>query len=75
MDRKEIDQETKATKNTRNLWRGIVSLGIILMLAAIIGGFFNHNESLTPGSDTVPGTVLSDTIKGDMVDTLPAEVQ
>lgn len=73
MNRKEIDQETKATKNTRNLWPWIVSLGIILMMVAIIGGFFNHDESLTPGSEIAPGTVISDTIKGDMVDTVPAE--
>lgn len=75
MNRREIDKETKATKDTRNLWPWIVSLGIILMLVAFIGSFFNHNETLTPGSEVAPGTVLSDTIKGDMVDALPTQVR
>jgi hypothetical protein len=73
MNRRETDKETKATKKTNDLWLWVVGLGIIMMLIASIGGFFNHDESLMPGTNVAPGTVMSDTVTGDMVDTLPTK--
>ncbi|GAB2786002.1 hypothetical protein GCM10027275_33040 [Rhabdobacter roseus] len=64
MNRKEIDQEAKATKSTRNVWMWIVGIGIILMIIAFVGGVFNHGGDVTPNSNT-PGAVSSDTVAGD----------
>jgi hypothetical protein len=47
MDRKETEDETKSTKNTRNVWKWILGVGVILMLVAFWGGFFNHKESFS----------------------------
>lgn len=75
MDRKEIDKETKATKSTKNILYWIVGVGIVLILIAFIGGFFNHNTDVVPGDD-VPGRVLSDTVAGDkMSDTLATDIR
>lgn len=76
MDRKEIDQETRATKNTKNIVYWIIGIGIVLAIIAFAGGLFNHEGSVTPGSGTAPGAVLSDTVAGDrMADTLATDVQ
>ncbi|GGB93643.1 hypothetical protein [Dyadobacter sediminis] len=45
MDRRETDKETRATKNTKNVWKWILGVGVVLMGIAFWGGFFNHNES------------------------------
>ena len=76
MDRKEIDEETRATKNTKNLVYWIVGIGILLAIIAFAGGLFNHGGSVTPGTDTNAGTVLSDTVSCDrMTDTLATDAQ
>ena len=76
MDRKEIDKETKATKNTKNILFWIIGIGIVLSLIAFAGGLFNHGGDVTPGTETTPGAVLSDTVAGDqMSDTLATDVQ
>jgi hypothetical protein len=76
MDRKEIDQETKETKNTKNILYWIVGIGIILSLIAFAGGLFNHNGDVTPSTETTPGAVLSDTVAGDrMSDTLATDIR
>lgn len=65
MDRREIDKETKATRSTKNILYWIVGIGVGLAIIAFVGGFFNHDTDIIPSSNT-PGTVLSDTIPGDM---------
>ncbi len=75
MDRKEIDQETKDTKNTKNILFWIVGIGILLAIIAVVGGFFNHEGDLTPKTEQT-GTMLSDTVAGDrMTDTLATDIQ
>jgi len=77
MDRQEIDQETKATKNTKNVLFWILGIGIVLSLIAFAGGFFNHSGDATPTStENTPGAVLSDTVAGDqMSDTLATDIR
>ena len=76
MERKEVDKETRETKNTKNIVYWIVGIGILLAIIAFAGGFFNHEGSVTPGTDTNTGTVLSDTVAGDpMSDTLATDTQ
>lgn len=76
MDRKEIDQETRETKNTKNIVYWIVGIGILLAIIAFAGGLFNHGGDVAPGATTSPGTVLSDTVAGDrMSDTLATDTQ
>ncbi|SKB98778.1 YrdB family protein [Dyadobacter psychrophilus] len=74
MDRRETDKEAKATKNTKNVWKWILGVGIVLMAIAFWGGFFNHNENFTEaetpssqgaegaGSAAAADSVASDTI-------------
>lgn len=66
MNRQETDEEAKATKNTKNVWKWILGVGILLMAIAFWGGFFNHNESFE-GSETPSETqsVNKDTIATD----------
>lgn len=47
MDRKETDQEARATKNTKKVWGWVLGAGIILMAFAFWGGFFNHSENFS----------------------------
>ncbi|WP_215237250.1 hypothetical protein [Dyadobacter helix] len=65
MNREEIDKEARATKNTRNTWKWIIGIGVVLMLIAFWGGFFNHDENFsgaeTP-SATAPDTLATDTV-------------
>jgi hypothetical protein len=69
MDRKETEEETKATKNTKNVWKWILGIGIVLMLIAFWGGFFNHKESFseaeTPSASVgdSTSTMASDTVQ------------
>jgi peptidoglycan biosynthesis protein MviN/MurJ (putative lipid II flippase) len=50
MDRHELDKETKATKKTKNIWKWIVGVGIVLFLIAFFGGYLNHDEDFFPGT-------------------------
>lgn len=76
MDRKEIDQQTRDTKSTKNIVYWIVGIGILLAIIAFAGGLFNHGGDVTPGTNTNTGTVLSDTVAGDaMSDTLATDTQ
>ncbi|MPR35085.1 hypothetical protein [Salmonirosea aquatica] len=75
MDRKEIDQETKETKNTKNILFWIVGIGIVLSIIAFAGGLFNHGGDVTPKTDQT-GTMMSDTVAGDqMADTLATDIR
>jgi hypothetical protein len=66
MDRGETDKEARATKNTKNVWKWILGVGIVLMAIAFWGGFFNHDnnfsESETP---SVNATMPADTAASD----------
>jgi len=67
MDRGETDKEARATKNTKNVWKWILGVGIVLMLIAFWGGFLNHDENFqesdTPSehANAAADTVASDT--------------
>jgi flagellar basal body-associated protein FliL len=56
MDRKETDKEARATKNTKNVWKYILGVGIVLMAIAFWGGFFNHKESFQEAETPSQGT-------------------
>lgn len=80
MNRQETDKEAKATKNTKHVWKWILGVGVILMLIAFWGGFFNHdenfNESETPGQTTAPAdTIASDTVGNVKADTIMQSVR
>ncbi|WP_254561732.1 hypothetical protein [Dyadobacter diqingensis] len=81
MDRRETDKEARATKNTKNVWKWIIGIGIVLMVIAFWGGFFNHDnnfsESETPSANaTMPAdTVASDTAMEVHPDTIMKSVR
>jgi len=60
MNRKETEDETKATKNTKNVWKWILGVGIVLMLIAFWGGFFNQKKSFSE-AETPSATVADST--------------
>lgn len=66
MDRRETDKEARATKNTKNVWKWILGVGVVLMLIAFWGGFFNHDEKFR-GSDSPSENVpaVADSIASD----------
>jgi len=67
MDRQETDDQTRATKNTKNVWKWILGVGIVLMAIAFLGGFFNHNESFTESeTPSEANSAASDTVASDM---------
>jgi hypothetical protein len=80
MDNKETDKEARATKNTKNVWKWILGVGVVLMIIAFWGGFFNHNENFqeaeTP-SESVPVTdsAASDTAGRMHSDTMMEHVR
>lgn len=53
MNREELDRETRATKKTKYVWVWIIGVGMVLMGIAFWGGFFNHDQSFLPGSNTL----------------------
>lgn len=66
MDRRETDKEAKATKNTKNVWKWILGVGIVLMAIAFWGGFFNHNENFTESENASQSSgAASDTVASD----------
>lgn len=66
MDRRETDKEAKATKNTKNVWKWILGVGVVLMAIAFWGGFFNHNENFTESENaTETASPNADTIATD----------
>jgi hypothetical protein len=81
MDRRETDKEAKATKNTKNVWKWILGVGVVLMLIAFWGGFFNHNENFkesdSPSENSIPATdtVASDTAMEIHPDTIMESVR
>jgi hypothetical protein len=81
MDRRETDKEAKATKNTKNVWKWILGVGVVLMLIAFWGGFFNHNEKFGESdspSENVPAvadSVASDTISQANSDSIMQSVR
>ncbi|KAA0989872.1 hypothetical protein [Dyadobacter aurulentus] len=80
MDNKETDKEARATKNTKNVWKWILGVGVVLMIIAFWGGFFNHDENFqesdTP-SESVPvaDSVASDTMARMRSDTMMENVR
>jgi len=82
MNRQETDDEARATKNTKNVWKWILGVGIALMAIAFWGGFFNHNENFkeaeTPSVSTQPAeadSVASDTVGQLSADTVMRNVR
>jgi len=66
MDRRETDKEAKATKNTKNVWKWILGVGIVLMLIAFWGGFFNHDEHFSEAdTPSENATMNADTVASD----------
>ena len=66
MDRQETDHEARETKKTGNLLYWILSIGIALMVLAVIYGLSRHDGDVAPKSDGTPsGQVLSDSVAGD----------
>ena len=58
MDRKETEEETKATKNTKNVWKWILGVGALLMAFAFWGGYINHDENF--GKAETPSATVRD---------------
>ena len=82
MNREETDNEARATKNTKNVWKWILGVGIALMAIAFWGGFLNHNENFkeseTPSESTQPAmadSVASDTVGNVDADTIMEHVR
>ncbi|MBU1822227.1 MAG: hypothetical protein KKG00_12060 [Bacteroidetes bacterium] len=79
MDRRELDKQTKATRSTKNILYWIVGVGLVLIAIAFF--FVNPGGSFkVSNSDSTPGTVLSDTLRGDvsrenMTDTLASDIR
>jgi hypothetical protein len=75
MNRQETDDEARATKNTGNVWKWILGVGVVLMIIAFWGGFFNHDknfsESDNPSNNST--TVVSDSIASDTSMTTDAD--
>jgi len=73
MDRRETDDQTRATKNTKNVWKWILGVGIVLMAIAFWGGFFNHDENFkeseTPSSQETgaAGAAAADSVASDTI--------
>jgi hypothetical protein len=81
MDRRETDDQARATKNTKNVWKWILGVGIVLMAIAFWGGFFNHDENFkeseTPSqtNSAASDTVASDTMGEVRSDTIMENVR
>jgi hypothetical protein len=81
MDRGETDKEARATKNTKNVWKWILGVGVALMLIAFWGGFFNHDENFSesdnPQQSGIPAadSVASDTTMEIHPDTIMENVR
>ncbi|MCE7071764.1 MULTISPECIES: YrdB family protein [Dyadobacter] len=76
MDRRETDDQARATKNTKNVWKWILGVGIVLMAIAFWGGFFNHNENFTEaetpseqgsGATGAAGAAAADSVASDTI--------
>ena len=82
MNRQDTDDEARATKNTKNVWKWILGVGVILMAIAFWGSFFSQNknfkESETPSESTQPAmadSVASDTVGNVNADTIMEHVR
>ncbi|TDB64209.1 hypothetical protein [Arundinibacter roseus] len=74
MDRQELNEETRATKKVNKTWIWIIAVGLLLMVIAFVGGVFNHDGNVAPGSTPTPGAMSSDTVNGDAyADTLATD--
>lgn len=75
MNRQETDNEARATKNTKNVWKWILGIGIVLMGIAFWGGFFNHNENFSesesPSETNAPAA--TDSIAKDTIGSIPID--
>ncbi|WP_026628664.1 YrdB family protein [Dyadobacter alkalitolerans] len=73
MDRRETDDQARATKNTKNVWKWILGVGIVLMAIAFWGGFFNHNENFTESETPseqgsgASGAAAADSVASDTI--------
>lgn len=77
MDRRELDKETKATRSTKNIVYWIVGIGVVLSIIAFM--LYTPGSNKVSNSENMPGTVLSDTIAGDVregsTDTLATDIR
>ncbi|TLU98812.1 hypothetical protein [Dyadobacter luticola] len=62
MNRQETDKQARATKNTGNVWKWILGVGVVLMLVAFWGGFFNHNEKFSESENASQSTSAADSV-------------
>ncbi len=59
MNRKETEDELKSTRNTKDIWKWIVGVGIVLMAIAFWGGYFNHDQNFSEEKNTEGASVDS----------------
>ncbi len=45
MNRKETENELKSTRNIKGMWKWIIGVGIVLMIIAFWGSYFNHDQN------------------------------
>jgi uncharacterized membrane protein len=73
MNSRETDKEARATKNTKNVWKWILGVGILLMAIAFWGGFFNHDENFQEADTPSQSAATSDTVATDTAMQMPAD--
>ncbi|MCE6992218.1 hypothetical protein [Dyadobacter sp. CY323] len=82
MNSQETDDQARATKKTGNVWKWILGVGVVLMLIAFWGGFFNHDgnfgESDNPSENSaaaISDSTASDTTMTTDPDTIMEHVR
>jgi uncharacterized membrane protein len=73
MNRQETDKEARATKNTKNVWKWILGVGVVLMLIAFWGGFFNHDENFSEADNPSDNAVTADSVASDTGSTMRSD--
>ena len=75
MNRQETDDEARATKNTGNVWKWILGVGVVLMIIAFWGGFFNHDQNFSESDNPSKNSsaAVSDSVASDTASTTDAD--